>query len=69
MTPELKDVIGNANSLFSMHPAPWEICTDEAYGYVADANGIMIFGGAKCEGYVSERDPEIVALVDTTVPR
>lgn len=65
MTHELKDVIGNAISLFSIHPAPWSIDAYDIYGYVVDAKGIEIFGGAKCEGYVSEKDPGIVALVDT----
>ena len=65
MTPELRDVIGNATLLFSMHPAPWSISSDKYEGYVVDANSIEIFGGEWCDGYVSEKDPGIVALVDT----
>ena len=62
MTPNLLE---NANKLFSMHPAPWSISSDTHDGYVVDAKGIEIFGGEWCEGYVSEKDPGIVKLVDT----
>ena len=65
MTSEFSDVIGNAKYLLSMHPAPWSICADKHDGYVVDAKGIEIFGGEWCGGYVSEKDPGIVALVDT----
>ena len=65
MTPELKDVVGNALSLLSKHPAPWSFNVCKEYGYVVDGKCIEIFGGYKCEGYVSDRDPGIVALVDT----
>lgn len=64
ITPNFKDVIGNAEYLFSLHPAPWRIESDNFDGYVVDANGKHIFGGECCEGYVSEKDKEIVALVD-----
>lgn len=60
----LKDVLGNAEHLFSMHPAPWsfhEFCGD---GYVVDANNKTIFGGEAHEGYVGREDEDIVALVD-----
>lgn len=60
----LKDVLGNAEYLFSMHPAPWKIESDDLDGYVVDANNIRFFGGECCEGYVSENDKDIVALVD-----
>ena len=60
----LKDVLGSAKYLFSMHPAPWGFFTNGCDGYVVDANGKFIFGGEKCEGYVSKDDREIVALVD-----
>ena len=65
MTPFARDLFANADSLFSMHPAPWSIDADGFDGYVVDANGNEIFGGERCEGYVSKNDPEIVALVDT----
>lgn len=65
MTPDFADVLGNAKHLFSMNPAPWSFYDGAAGGYVQDANGILIFGGEPCEGYVSDKDPEIVALVDT----
>ena len=60
----LKDVLGNAEYLFSMHPAPWgfyDFCGD---GYVVDANNETIFGGEAHEGYVGKDDKDIVALVD-----
>lgn len=60
----LKDVLGNAEYLFSMHPAPWGFYQSGIDGYVVDANGSWIFGGEKCEGYVTEDDKEIAALVD-----
>ena len=60
----LKDVLGNAKYLFSIHPAPWKIESDDLDGYVVDANGKKIFGGECGEGYVSENDKDIVALVD-----
>lgn len=59
-----KDVIGNAEYLFSMHPAPWVIDADGFDGYVKDANNNTVFGGECCEGYVSTDDADIVALVD-----
>lgn len=65
MNADLADVIGNAKYLLSMNPAPWSFYDGPAGGYVQDANGQLIFGGEPCEGYVSARDPEIVALVDT----
>ena len=61
---DFKDVIGNAEYLFSMHPAPWGFYARGIDGYVVDANGSRIFGGEKCEGYVGEDDKEIAALVD-----
>lgn len=61
---DFKDVLNNAEHLFSMHPAPWRIESDSLDGYVVDANSKKIFGGEQCEGYVSENDMEIVALVD-----
>lgn len=61
---EFKDVLSNAEYLFSMHPGPWEIRADTLNGYVYDANGEIIFGGESHEGYVSENDEDIVALVD-----
>lgn len=60
----LKDVLGNAEYLFSMHPAPWGFYQRGVDGYVVDANGSWIFGGEKYEGYVTEDDKEIAALVD-----
>lgn len=60
----LKDVLGNATYLFSMHPAPWGFFEKGCDGYVVDANGKFIFGGEEHEGYVSKDDKEIVALVD-----
>lgn len=61
---KLKDVLGNAKHLFSMHPAPWSIKDDGLDGYVYDANGERIFGGELGEGYVCSGYEEIVALVD-----
>lgn len=61
---DFADVLGNTEYLFSMHPAPWSFYDGAAGGYVQDANGQLIFGGDPCEGYVSDKDPEIVALVD-----
>lgn len=61
---DFADVLGNAEYLFSMHPAPWsfyEFCGD---GYVVDANNKEIFGGEVHEGYVGKEDENIVALVD-----
>lgn len=60
----LKDVLGNAEHLFSMHPAPWRFYARGIDGYVVDASGSWIFGGERGEGYVDEDDEEIVALVD-----
>lgn len=60
----LKDVLGNAEYLFSMHPAPWGFKTNSLDGYVVDANDQIIFGGENCEGRVDEANKEIVALVD-----
>lgn len=60
----LKDLLGNAEYLFSMHPAPWGFYKSGIDGYVVDANGNKIFGGERGEGYVSENDKEIAALVD-----
>jgi hypothetical protein len=65
MTSDFADVLGNARYLFSMNPAPWSFYEGAGGGYVQDANGILIFGGEPHEGYVSDKDPEIVALVDT----
>ena len=62
---DFADVLGNANYLFSMHPAPWSFYEKGIDGYVQDANGKFIFGGEYCEGHVSKDDLEIVALVDT----
>ena len=62
---DFSDVLGNAKYLFSMHPAPWSFFENDIDGYVKDANGKFIFGGERCEGFVSKDDPEIVALVDT----
>lgn len=62
---EFADVLGNAEYLFSMHPAPWGFYERGIDGYVHDANGKFIFGGERCEGFVSKDDLEIVALVDT----
>lgn len=61
---ELKDVINNAEYLFSMHPAPWGFYEHSIDGFVVDANGQFIFGGECCEGFVSKNDKDIVALVD-----
>lgn len=61
---DFKDVLGNAEHLFSMHPAPWSFRTDSLSGCVVDANGSFIFGGENNEGRVDERDADIVALVD-----
>ena len=61
---KLKDVIANTEDLLSMHPAPWGFFEKGCDGFVVDANGKFIFGGGKCEGYVSKDDKEIVALVD-----
>ena len=68
MTPDFKDVLGNAEHLFSMHPAPWQFYYPHGNGYpcgyVVDGNHNIIFGGMAHEGYVSEDDPEVVAIVD-----
>lgn len=61
---DFADILGNANYLFSMHPAPWGFKSDSLVGYVVDANNQIIFGGENCEGRVDENDKEIVALVD-----
>lgn len=60
----LKDVLGNAKHLFSIHPAPWNFYEHGIDGYVNDANGKHILGGERGEGYVGKEDTEIVALVD-----
>lgn len=60
----LADVINNADLLFSMHPAPWRIKSNSLDGYVVDANNEKIFGGEYGEGYVCQKDNNIVALVD-----
>lgn len=65
MNPDFADVLGNANYLFSMHPAPWSFYEKGIDGFVQDANGKFVFGGEYCEGFVSKEDLNIVALVDT----
>lgn len=60
----LTDIVGNADYLFLMHPAPWKIESNSLDGYVVDAKGNHIFGGEVCEGYVSENNVTIQALVD-----
>lgn len=61
---DFKDIIGNAEHLFSMHPAPWGIDADGLDGCVRDANNNIVFGGEYGEGYVSTEDADVVALVD-----
>ena len=63
-TVTIKTVTANAKALFEMHPAPWHFDEHICGGYVADANGMWIFGGEPCEGYVGKDMPEIVALVN-----
>jgi hypothetical protein len=64
LSNNLKDAINNAKYLFSMHPAPWGFYDNGLDGYVVDAKGEWIFGGECNEGFVSEDDKEIAALVD-----
>lgn len=60
----LKDVINNAEYLFSMHPAPWGFYDNGFDGYIVDSDGGRVFGGEPCEGRVADDEMDMVALVD-----
>ena len=63
-TVKTKDVVANAKPLLELHPAPWHFYNHGIDGWVVDANGKYVFGGEAGEGYVSQEDPEIAALVN-----
>lgn len=65
MTKAKANLLHNAKHLLELHPAPWSFYDGVLWGYVQDANDDAVFGGEPNEGYVSDNDEDIVALVDT----